>query len=117
MIPEIKGIFLVDFGDFGEFAPEDPSDFCVDLRVMIGPQHQDAAESFNFTVCSPEWIKKECAADGFIWRWDVLIVNEYNRIEIKKIIEKFIARSAAPTWLQVAEQISRRSNWEFDNYL
>ncbi|GHF59821.1 hypothetical protein HNQ07_003815 [Deinococcus metalli] len=116
MIPEVKGIFLIDFSSSECFVPDDPSDFGVALRVMIGPQYQDAADSLRFTVCSPAWHARECAVDGFVWRWDILIVNEYSRVEIGKIIERVVSRSAAPTWLQIAEQMSRRSNWEFDTY-
>lgn len=116
VIPEIKGIYLTDFSSFEEYSPEDPFEFSFDLRVLIGPQHHDAADSFSFTICTPSWVAKECSVDGFIWRWDILIVSEFNRSQITKIIEKFVSRSGAPTWHQIGEKISRRSNWEFDNY-
>ncbi|MBZ9751862.1 immunity 8 family protein [Deinococcus sp. HMF7604] len=116
MIVEIKAIYLSDFSDFYTFVPDDPEHFAVELRAMVGPVGEEWSESFRFTACSPGWIKEQIEIEGFMWRCDLLIVNDYNRLEIKRIADKAISRCMAPSWQEVAAQISRRTNWEFDTY-
>lgn len=116
MIAELKLISLADHSSFESFVPEHPLDFGVDVRLYIGTVGQDAADSFRLTVCSPEWLRRECALQGFVWRWDLLIVEEFNRVKIVQVLQRMVSRCVGETWDIVVAQLARRMQWEFDTY-
>ena len=116
MIAELKLISLSDHSSFEGFVPEHSADFGVDLRLHIGPVGEDAADAFRLTVCSPDRLRRECASQGFVWRWDLLIVEEFNRVEIVQVLQRMVSRCVGETWDIVVAQLARRMQWEFDTY-
>ena len=53
--------------------PDDPSEFALLARMIVGPSGPPGEESFDVTVCSPEWLAKKCDEVGGIYharhRW------------------------------------------------
>jgi hypothetical protein len=47
--------------------PGDPSEFALLARMIVGPPDAPGEESFDVTVCSPEWLAKKCHEAGGIY--------------------------------------------------
>jgi len=47
--------------------PGDPSEFVLLARMIVGPPDMPGEESFDVTVCSPEWLAKTCREVGGIY--------------------------------------------------
>ena len=47
--------------------PGDPSEFALRVRMIVGPPGSPGEESFDVTVCSPEWLAKTCREVGGIY--------------------------------------------------
>ncbi|GAA4978190.1 Imm8 family immunity protein [Actinoplanes utahensis] len=47
--------------------PDDPSQFALLARMMVGSPGTPGEESFDVTVCSPQWLAKICREVGGIY--------------------------------------------------
>ena len=45
----------------------DPSEFALLARMYIGSPDGPGMESFDITVCTPEWLAKQCVAVGGVY--------------------------------------------------
>lgn len=44
----------------------DPAEFSLLARMIVGPSGTSGEESFDVTVCTPEWLAKACSRAGGI---------------------------------------------------
>jgi len=56
MKAKLKNLHSPDV-DLDSFWPENLENFGFLLQAMIGPEDQNAEESFNMQVCTPDWLK------------------------------------------------------------
>jgi hypothetical protein len=47
--------------------PEDPAAFSLLARLIVGPVDGQGEESFDITVCTPEWLAEACRTVGGIY--------------------------------------------------
>jgi hypothetical protein len=47
--------------------PDDPTRFMMLARMIVGPPDAPGEESFDITVCSPEWLARACCKVGGIY--------------------------------------------------
>jgi hypothetical protein len=105
-----------------EFDPEprslgaDPESFVFQVRLLIGPQGEPGEESFDLTVCSPEWLATECSRTGIVDGLHHLVVNmaEYNEQALRAWLEKRVSSVQGPLWFDIAPRLARLAHWEFD---
>ncbi len=45
----------------------DPAEFALLARLYVGPSDGPGEESFDITVCTPEWLSERCRAQGGIY--------------------------------------------------
>jgi hypothetical protein len=45
----------------------DPREFSLRARMIVGPPDARGEESFDITVCTPEWLEEQCASQGGIY--------------------------------------------------
>ena len=48
--------------------PEAPEDFALRVRVFAGPADGQGEESFDLTVCSPEWLLRHAVGSASMTR-------------------------------------------------
>jgi hypothetical protein len=97
-------------------TPADPEQFCILVQAMIGPAAGPGEESFDFTVCTPRWIKKAVLDDGFMFGKNCLIVEYYDYGTIRDAINSLCRSIKGSSWREVAEQLGRYGRWEFEDY-
>src|SRR6478735_908273 len=47
--------------------PDDPAEFALVARMIVAPSDAPGEESFDVTVCTPEWLAKACRQAGGIF--------------------------------------------------
>jgi len=100
-----------------EYLPDDPANFGTWVRMMIGPENEIGAESFDIFICTPIWLNKEYSERKISWGRNMLIVFEYNLNEIRSYINKYVESCNADDWHSLAVKLSRVGAWEFENYI
>jgi hypothetical protein len=73
-------------------------------------------ESFQLTVCSPEWLADACRTQDYVLGRYHLIVSHFDLESLTKVMTRLVDRCADETWDRVAEKLSRIAYWEFEDY-
>lgn len=111
MIPRLKRLMSPDLGA-GNFPPA-PDDCRVLIQAEIGPADSDGADTFWFEVCTPKAFER---ATGSAWLKGVLLVASFEWKAVEQALQQYLMQCGGDSWDEVARQLSRQLNWEFDNY-
>ncbi len=115
MRAELKWLHSPDCDDLKSFEPSDPCDFALLVQAMIGPADGNAAESFDFTVCSTDWIRRRAACAPMVGLHHMLVAK-YDYDKIEGTVRDFCAKCQGSTWQAVAAKLNGLGRWEFDDY-
>lgn len=113
MKPILKHLHSPDV-DFRDYQPDAGDNFSFLLQAMIGPEGNDASESFDILVCTPRWLVENCHEPQ--WGRHMLIVPGYDLAKIREIIEKHCRSCEGKDWDAIAALLSRIGRWEFEDY-
>jgi hypothetical protein len=113
---QLRGISTSEGDDLARHIPENPQDFSVLVRVLVGPHGGEGEESFDINVCTPQWLKDQVRRDGSVLGLHRLFIDSYDPPRIKTLITKLMERNSGESWRDVAEKISRIAHWEFEDY-
>ena len=105
--------------DFGlDELPTRPAEFQVLARLLVGPSDGSGEESFDITVCSPEWLRARCAKEGFVDARHHLVVNadQFTESGLRTYMERRVSQATGSDWSEVAARLSRLGYWEFEDY-
>jgi hypothetical protein len=102
--------------DLERYAPEEPECFGLLVQAMIGPENLVGEESFDFVVCSPQWLATHMPADGYLFGRHYLLLARYDYATMRRAIQKVCDQAQGPTWDVVGALISRYGRWEFEDY-
>ncbi|GAB3626721.1 hypothetical protein PTE30175_05525 [Pandoraea terrae] len=117
MKAEIKSLHSLQVEDsLINYQPEDEKNFGTWIRASIGPEAEAGSESFDILVCTPDWLKLQCAIEGPMWGRHMLIVETYDYDAIKSAIARYVAQVAETEWAAIAAKLSRIGAWEFEDY-
>ncbi len=114
MIAELKSLFSSDV-DLGAYWPSEPNIFNIWIRAMIGPQGEEASESFDFEVVSADsfhFNESNCA----MWGRHKIILQHYDLSLVEKKIAELCRRTTGDSWLEIATKLARYGKWEFEDY-
>jgi hypothetical protein len=99
--------------------PSDPSEFALLARMIVGPPDTPGEESFDVTVCSPEWLAKRCREIGGIYNPRHHLVVSVENFDVRALrawLEARVQEVEADTWSEVGERLGRLASWEFEDY-
>lgn len=116
MRAQLKRLHSPDVYDLEKFAPDPADDFGFLLQLMVGPEGEPGEESFDVTVCTPEWLKRNFKPSDFVIGRHRLIVFEYDYARLRAFLARRCEKCMADTWLEIASQLSRLGHWEFEDY-
>jgi len=105
-----------DVRDLGSYVPEDRRRFGFLVQLMAGPSDSEGEESFDFILCSPEWLAQELRPNDVLIGRHHLIVREYNYGAVLRFLEDYCKQCVGNTWEEVALQLGRLGKWEFEDY-
>lgn len=98
--------------------PADSAEFCFLARVYAGPADGPGEESFDVTVCSPEWLAVRCREEGFTDARHHLVVDmkQFDQRALRSWLEKRVRAVSGDSWAEAGEKLSRLGFWEFEDY-
>jgi hypothetical protein len=96
----------------------DPADFVFGARLLIGPADGPGEESFDLTVCSPQWLAERCSSGEPLNGLHHVIVgwNTYDERVLRSWLDARVHAVEAATWDGMASQLRLLGRWEFENY-
>lgn len=98
--------------------PGDPAGFAFGVQLLIGPADGPGEESFELTVCSPEWLADQCRSGQPVNGLHHVIVgwDTYDERVLRGWLEARVHAVEAATWGGLASQLCFLGDWEFENY-
>ena len=97
----------------------DPAEFSLLARMIVGPPDSPGEESFDLTVCTPEWLAVRCRAQGGLYdprHHLVVTLDTFDQRALRTWLEGRVRAVEAPTWTEVGERLGRLGFWEFEDY-
>lgn len=113
----IRDFYSPDVDDLVSWRPADPTRFGFLLQVMVGPSDGEGEESFDFVVCSPEWLRGNSGEDRLVVGRHHILLFEYDYDLLKKAIERIVDDAGGSDWTEIATKIGRYGKWEFEDYV
>jgi hypothetical protein len=98
--------------------PGDAVSFVFGVQLLVGPADGPGEESFELTVCSPEWLAERCRSGGPVNGLHHVIVgwDTCDERVLRSWLEARVHAVEAATWAGVAGQLRFLGGWEFENY-
>jgi hypothetical protein len=94
-----------------------PADFAVEVRVFAGPSDGPGEESFDLTVCTPEWLGQAAGSEFYSGRHHLIInADSFSVAGLSDWVEARLRAATGSSWTDVAEGLSRWAHWEFEDY-
>jgi hypothetical protein len=115
MNAELRALLTVEHEPINNVRPASDV-FCVSLRALVGPAGLPGEESFDFDVCSPEWLDAELDSRPIIGGRFLLITRDFDPRRIEDYVRKRLAQASGNDWSTVAGKLARWSQWEFEDY-
>ena len=112
----LKRIHSPDVPDLRTYRPHDPSKFGFLLQLMIGPDAEEGAESFDLLVCTPAWLIEQHESGDVVWGRHHVIVFKYDLDRLLSAVRAYCDQCEGDTWREVALQVGRIAKWEFEDY-
>jgi hypothetical protein len=103
-------------GDFSAYHPDNPTSFSCSLQLLVGIHNQGRGESFQLTLCTPQWLAETHAPEDIVVGKNLLIVFDYNYLHIVQWLNRYVERCTGETWEDIVKRVSALGSWEFENY-
>jgi Immunity protein 8 len=113
VVAELRGLSCTDIPSLEAFRPQGP--FGISISAMVGPAGQPGEESFEFTLCTPEWFAENMKATFVLGR-HYLFVKDYNYTALERFVRSYCQKCMASSWTEVAGKVAHLGYWEFENY-
>ncbi|MBM0124542.1 Imm8 family immunity protein [Pimelobacter simplex] len=96
--------------------PDDPAEFSVLVRMTVGPAGGPGEESFDITVCTPEWLARQALRGPYDARHHVVVSYEsFDKNALRDWLAKRVDAVQADRWHEVAQRVGRLGYWEFED--
>ena len=98
--------------------PADPAQFSFAAQLLVGPADGPGEESFDLTVCTPEWLGWRCRLGEPINGLHHVVVayDTFDERALRRWLEARVRAAEGDSWRDVAARISTLGSWEFDRY-
>ena len=108
----------VSFDPEPRSLPGEAVKFAFAVRLILGPAEGPGEESFDLTVCSPEWLAARARQEGFIDGRHHVIVDAatFDQADLQRWLDQRVSSVEASTWPEVGLKLARIGHWEFEDY-
>jgi hypothetical protein len=97
--------------------PGDPAEFSLRARMIVGPSDTPGEESFDITICTPEWLGNAARGGLYDARHHVVVdFDAFDRNALHAWLAERVESVQADTWKAVGERLGRLGHWEFEDY-
>ncbi len=112
----IRRLHSPDVHDLEAWTPADEGCFGFLVQAIVGPRDGAGEESFDFTVCSPEWLAQMHGRDAAVLGRHHILLFAFDFGKVRDRIESVVNSAEGRDWREVANQIARHGKWEFEDY-
>lgn len=116
MNAEIKSFISPDIQDLFSYKPTNKESFSFLLELVIGIKGQEGGDLFSIEITTPKWLLENYNKGDVVFGRNRLIVFEYDINRFINEIETYINSAPGNTWTEIANQLSRIAQWEFEDY-
>ena len=116
MRAKLKRLHSPDVSDLESFRPSDAEDFCVLIQAMFGPENSEGEESFDFLLCTPQWLVRKMKEEAVLPGRHYLFIKQYDINAVKKYLVGYVGQCEGDTWNEIAQKLARIGKWEFEDY-
>lgn len=116
MRAKLRDFFSSDV-DVDSYAPDDPRNAGVWVRLIVGPDGGLGEESFDVLVCTPLWLRDVVAARGPQIGRHHLVLDPFDLGVAREFLRRRVETLDEADWPRLAEKISRLGHWEFEDYV
>jgi hypothetical protein len=108
----------LDFNPDPASLSADPAAFAFVVRMYVGAFDGPGEESFDLTVCSPEWLARQSRNEGFIDGRHHVIINseDFDQHRLQRWLEQRVSSVEGGSWREVGQRLARLGYWEFEDY-
>ena len=98
--------------------PADPSEFLLLARLSVGPSDGPGEESFDVEVCTPEWLARRCAVEGYVDGRHTVVttLDAFTEDGLRSFLTRRVENLTGETWRELAGMVARVGLWEFEDY-
>lgn len=97
--------------------PGDPAEFSLLARMIVGPPDTPGEESFDVTVCTPEWLSRAAGGGLYDARHHVVVnLESFDTNALREWLARRVESVQADTWKEIGERLGRLGYWEFEDY-
>ena len=115
MRAKLKCLHCPAIDDLENWSPGEKP-FGIFVQAMIGPSEGPGEESFNLTICTPEWFAANRMESGIVMGSRTLFVSKYDYREIMAYLEEAAQEAEGENWRDIAKSLYWLGEWEFENY-
>jgi hypothetical protein len=102
-------------GELSQYFPNDPQYFRIHFEVIVSRDGEPGGDIYSLTILSPKWFCDNYKSMPRFLR-HILVVDEYDEIEIKKAINELVDNATGENWDEISEKLSRFMFSEFEDY-
>lgn len=114
MNPELKAQDCTDHDPIEDWRPANPAEVDYWLCLHIGAVDEPGAELFYVNVLS-ETAAALVDSDELALR-KTIVLKDYSWNSVVNAVEEILQQISGESWEEMALQLSRRFDWEFENY-
>ncbi len=103
-----------DLPNLASSQPSDPRNFRILVQAMIGLEGNEAADTFDFVVCTPAWLTDHVKPENPVIERGLIVVDHFDYKQIQSEISRICALAVAPNWREIASILSRYARWEYE---
>jgi hypothetical protein len=112
---KLDGIYSSNLPSGYEELPKDPKNCWIMIHADIGPDDSSGCfDCFTFYVCTPKFLKESLGEYFYQIGRALIIVPEFNWMLVEKIIESICAKVKGNNWEEIADELCKYGEYEFD---
>ncbi|WP_454645473.1 immunity 8 family protein [Bradyrhizobium liaoningense] len=113
IVAELKDLSSTDVPSLETYNPV--GEFGILVFAMVGPAGDRGQESFQITVCTPDWFLQHMNKSIASGRHH-LFVRRFNYQELWSYLADYCSGCTGSSWQEAAEKVARIGFWEFEDY-
>lgn len=84
--------------------------------MMVGADNAEGEESFDLTLCTVDWVRRQIEGDQLFDGRHHLIFESFDFDVFERFLKRRVAECRGDSWSEVAAKLSLIGRWEFENY-
>ena len=120
MKAKIKSLMIIDdlFTLPHKYMPQNRNDFDIGFSLEIGPENKDGSNIFDIRI-SNDCAQSETilVIDNIVFKKGCIQMNHYDYYQALEAIRKYIDTIDFSSWEEIALELSKVFDWEFENYI